>query len=87
MFPALARRSQLRHSSLMAKPAIDVTTLTAEEKLELIDELWQSLGSDDLTLSAELRAELDRRVERIDREGPTGVPWDHVKIEMTAKRS
>jgi putative addiction module component (TIGR02574 family) len=68
---------------VVAKPALDLSSLTPEEKLDLIDELWQSLGSEDLVLSPELRAELDRRLERIDREGPHGVPWEQVRAEMS----
>jgi putative addiction module component (TIGR02574 family) len=66
---------------VVAKPALDLTQLTPEEKLDLIDELWQSLN--DVALSAELRAELDRRLDRLDREGPHGVPWDQVRAQMT----
>ena len=67
----------------MAKPALYLSNLTPEEKLDLIDELWQSLGSHDLVLSPELRAELDRRLDRIDRDGPQGVRWEQVRAEMT----
>jgi putative addiction module component (TIGR02574 family) len=72
----------MRHSFGVAKPALDLSHLTAEEKLELIDELWRSLGPADLVLSPELKAELDRRLDRIDREGPNGVPWEQVRGEM-----
>jgi putative addiction module component (TIGR02574 family) len=71
----------------VAKPALDLASLTPEEKLDLIDELWQSIGPDDLALSPELRAELDRRLDRIDREGPHGVPWEQVRAQMTRSGS
>ena len=32
----------------MAKPALDLSKLTAEEKLETIDDLWASVAADDL---------------------------------------
>ncbi|XXT18861.1 addiction module protein [Sorangium sp. So ce429] len=67
----------------MGKPALDLSKLTVDEKLELIDDLWRSLSSDDLPLSAELRAELDRRLDRLELEGPIGVPWEDVRAEMT----
>jgi putative addiction module component (TIGR02574 family) len=70
----------------MGKRAFDVSKLTADEKLELIDELWQSLSPDELELSAGLRAELDRRLDRLDREGPVGVPWEDVYAEMTPRK-
>ena len=70
----------------MAKPAIDLTRLTAVEKLDLIDELWVSLDDADLPLSDELKAELDRRLERLDREGPVGRSWEDVHADL-AKRA
>ena len=81
----LAPRAKLRHDRLVAKPAIDISSLTAEEKLDLIDELWRSLSPDDIALSDELRTELDKRIERLEQEGPVGVPWEQVRAEMIPK--
>jgi len=67
------------NDSIMAKPAIDLAALTAAEKLELIDELWQSLSPDDFTLTDTQRQELDRRLDRLDREGPSATPWLEVR--------
>jgi len=68
----------------MAKPAIDLSKLTVEEKLEMLDDLWESLAADDWEVSRELRAELDRRLDELDREGPVGTDWEDVYAEMTA---
>ena len=35
----------------MAKPALDLTRLSADEKFDLIDALWQSFTSDDFALT------------------------------------
>lgn len=67
----------------MGKPALDVSALTADEKFEMIDDLWRSLSPDDFSLTPELRAELDRRLDRLDREGPVGVAWEDAYAEMT----
>jgi putative addiction module component (TIGR02574 family) len=67
----------------MAKPAFDLTKLTAEEKLELIDELWTSITPEEFPLTAEQRSELHRRLDHLDEEGPVGVSWDSVRLEMT----
>jgi putative addiction module component (TIGR02574 family) len=69
----------------MAKPALNLDSLTSEEKLELIDELWLSVEFDQLPLSPELRAELDRRLDRIESEGDAGVPWEQVRAQMTTQ--
>jgi putative addiction module component (TIGR02574 family) len=66
----------------MGKPAIDLSTLTADEKFDLIDDLWRSFTPDELALSSELRAELDHRVDRLEREGIVGVAWEDVRAEM-----
>ncbi|WP_437812874.1 addiction module protein [Sorangium sp. So ce1078] len=71
----------------MGKPALDLSKLTADEKLDPIDERWRRLSSDDLPLSSDSRAELDRRLDHLDLEGPSGVPWEDVRAEMTTGES
>ena len=71
----------------MAKPALDLSALTADEKVDLIDDLWSSLRDEELELTPEQSAELDRRLERLDREGPVGTPWEVVRAEMSRDRS
>jgi putative addiction module component (TIGR02574 family) len=83
---ALARAGAKRHASDVTKPAIDLSNLSPDEKFELIDELWQSLAPEDFALTSELRAELDRRLDRLDHEGPSGTPWDQVRSKMTTQR-
>ena len=75
-----------RHSSDVTKPAIDLSKLSPDEKFELIDELWESLAPEDYPLTSEMRAELDRRLDRLDREGPSGTVWDQVRSKMTTQR-
>ena len=67
----------------MAKPALDLSALTPDEKLELIDDLWGSLKSEDFALTAEQQAELDRRLDRLDRDGPVGNSWETVRAKMS----
>ena len=42
-----------------------IANLTAAEKAELLDEVWESLKADALTLTDAQRAELDSRIERL----------------------
>jgi putative addiction module component (TIGR02574 family) len=58
--------------------------LTPEQKIDRIDQLWESLASETLELTPEQRAELDRRLERLEREGPVGVSWESVRAEMSS---
>lgn len=69
----------------MSKPALNLTSLTTDEKLELIEDLWTSIDFSALTISPEQRAELDRRLDLLEQEGAVGVPWSQVRAEMTSK--
>ena len=64
----------------MGKLALDVEKLTHEEQLDLLEKVWDQLSStqDAVPLSAAQRAELDRRLNDLEREGPVGIPWDEV---------
>lgn len=67
--------------------ALNVAELSREEKLELIDRLWESLGQDPeaLPLTSAQRAELDRRLDELENEGPTGLSWDEVVAQARAR--
>lgn len=78
--------TRLFHNQPVAKPALDLSSLTSDEKLELIDELWQSVNPNDLKLSQETRDELDRRLAKLDRDGVTGTPWADVRAEMVTDK-
>ena len=71
----------------MGKPAVDVSLLSEEERLELLDRLWESVGRDPraLPLSAAQRGELDRRLNDLELEGPVGIPWDEVVAQIRAR--
>ena len=58
----------------------DLNSLTVEERLRLIDELWESLSAspDQLPVTDTQREELDHRLDRIEAEGATGIPWSEV---------
>jgi putative addiction module component (TIGR02574 family) len=59
---------------------IDSATLSREEQLQLLEQLWDSLSSapEAIPLTDAQRAELDRRLDELDAEGPVGIPADHV---------
>ncbi|HTS67779.1 MAG TPA: addiction module protein [Terriglobia bacterium] len=48
-----------------------------EERLRLLDELWESLSRtpEAIPMTSAQRAELDRRLDELDRDGPIGIPW------------
>ncbi len=70
----------------MSEPAIDIKGLTPEQRLRLLEELWDSLADSDVPLTDRQREELDRRLDELEREGPRGIPWDEVldRLESSA---
>jgi putative addiction module component (TIGR02574 family) len=59
---------------------IDIDGLTREEKLDLLERLWDSLAStqEAVPLTDAQRDELDRRLDEMERDGPIGTPADEV---------
>ncbi len=59
---------------------VDINRLSSEERLRLLEELWESLSAtpEAIPLTDAQREELDRRLDELDRDGPTGIPWEEV---------
>ncbi len=55
--------------------------LSAAERLELVEELWDSLADGDgaLALTEEQREDLDRRLAEADADPTGGSPWEEVR--------
>jgi len=55
--------------------------LSAAERLELVEELWDSIADDDkvLALTDEQREDLDRRLTEADADPTGGSPWEEVR--------
>ena len=75
----------LRYSeseSRMSNLQNEIGALSAAEKFELLDVLWESLEAESLPLTNEQRAELDYRAARY-RENPADViPWEQVRSDL-----
>jgi putative addiction module component (TIGR02574 family) len=59
---------------------IDIDALSREQRLELLERRWDSLASspEAIPLTDAQRAELDRRLDDLDRDGPVGIPVEEV---------
>ena len=64
-----------------------IDSLTTNEKVVLAQQLWDSVAvnEDSLDVSANQKAELDRRVTEFEIDGNTGTPWDSVKSRILNK--
>ena len=73
----------------MAKAALDLANFTRDERLELLEELWDSLRgeSEPLPLTEEQEAELDRRLDALDREGAIGVSPEELRERIRSRPS
>jgi putative addiction module component (TIGR02574 family) len=72
----------------MARPNLNIQELTQDERLDLIEELWESLAATpgEMALTGAQRAELDRRLEEMDYDKNLGIPWDEV-VNQIRKRA
>lgn len=61
--------------------------LSVEERLRLVEDLWDSIAADQqgLPLTAEQKAELDRRLDAYEADGNTGRPAQDVIAEIRRK--
>ena len=69
----------------MAKPAVDLSLLSPEERLDLIEELWESLTASQrasIPLTSEQEAELDRRLDDLETDGPVGISPEELRANI-----
>jgi len=66
----------------------EALTLPAADRLEVIEQLWDSLAAvpEALELTDAQRRELDRRIEEMDANPNAGIPWEDVKAELRNQR-
>lgn len=71
----------------MTEQNIDIDKLDADQRLQLIERLWDSLedSSDAFPLTAAQKLELDSRLDRIDAGDDAGIPWDDMISQIQAK--
>ena len=68
--------SNLRHQ---------IDNLSAAEKAELLDEVWESLEADAASLTDAQRAELDHRIARHEQNPSDVLPWEQIKSRLFQK--
>ena len=73
-----------RYHQAMSIPAIDINAMEPEERLRLIGDLWDSLSEspEDVSLTEAQRAELDRRLDRLESGKAKLVSWDELKARL-----
>jgi len=72
----------------MSEPAFDFRHLSLAERLQLVEDIWDSIAEeagrrpDALPLSDAQRAEVRRRRAEHQRDPGAAVPWDQVREEL-----
>jgi putative addiction module component (TIGR02574 family) len=73
---------------MRTNPHFDFSHLTPAERIELAQDLWDSLEPEEiaeaLPLTEAQKAELDRRLEDLERDPDAGIPWEQVRAEIEA---
>jgi putative addiction module component (TIGR02574 family) len=72
----------------MAEPAFNIDDLSQEERLTLLEQLWDSLTSDPgaVPFTPAQRAELDHRLDEIERGEVDGIPWEDVVRQIRGRQ-
>lgn len=67
----------------MGSPKIDFSHLTAAERIELIEALWDSLEPDKAApITPELAEELERRRAEAQADPRSGRTWEEIKADL-----
>ncbi len=66
----------------MASPILDFSHLTPNERIELAEQLWDSLPVSEQQPTGPVIEELRRRRAALEADGDLGEPWDVVVKEI-----
>ena len=64
--------------------ALGIERLSIEERISLVEEIWDSIA-EDAPLTDAQRIELDRRLQDHETNPDDVVPWEAVKASITAR--
>ena len=64
---------------------VDIKNLTAEQRLALLEDIWDSLTPEDVPVTDAQRAELDRRLDDLEGDQDLGIPWDEVLRQIRGR--
>jgi putative addiction module component (TIGR02574 family) len=69
----------------MQLTAAEITRLTPEERLRLIEQLWDRLEDAEVPLPPAQAAELERRLATFEADRVRAVGWDALKAELARR--
>ena len=63
----------------------EINRLSPQERLALIEQLWDSLDDADVPVSPAQRVELERRLGSFEQDRDGAVTWDQLKAELARR--
>ena len=65
----------------------EVESWPVDDRVRLVQDVWDRLPDQghEADLTDEMKAELDRRIEEMDRNPESGIPWEIVKARVLAR--
>ena len=66
----------------------DILGLSVAERVQLIEDIWDSIVEvpQEVPLTDEQKAELDRRLDAYDQDPEEGSPWDLVRERIRSRK-
>ncbi len=65
---------------------LGIDRLSAEHRLRLLSEIWDSLSLENTPIPASHREELDRRLAAANADPAAGRPWEEVRARLRGER-
>ena len=78
---------EVQNCCCMGRAHFDFSGLTPEERLNLVEQIWDDLAGQPqlVPVTAAQKAELDRRLEAMQRDGGAGIPWEDVLRQIRTR--
>ena len=87
--PLLHRGAQGKLRFMSSRPALDYSELTIPERLQLVEDIWDSIAADVdaevLPLTEAERILLDERLDERDAQPDAALPWSAVRARILGK--
>lgn len=69
----------------MSQPKVDVKSLSKQERLALLEEIWDSLTPEDVPFTEAQRAELERRIVDLEHDPDQGISWEEARQRIQGR--
>ena len=74
------------HGECHRKPTrVDVNSLSKQERLTLLDEIWDSLTPEEVPFTEAQRADLERRIIELEHDPDQGIPWQEARRRIQSR--